>query len=255
MITIKNEHELAKMREANRIVALLLHQLESIIKPGVNTLELDRFAEDLIRSEGGIPAFKGYQIPGLEPFPATLCTSVNSCIVHGIPDKNVILQEGDIIGVDVGVLKAGFYGDAAKTYQVGTISALAKKLLEVTQTALERGIAAAVAGNRIGDISYAIGSFVRENGYYVADHLTGHGIGRKLHEDPVVPNFGMPGKGPRLRKGMTIAIEPMVNIGTNRVIEEGWEFFVEDNSLSAHFEHTILIGENEPEILTLHRRS
>lgn len=254
MITIKNQQDIQKMRESNRIVALLLHKLESIIKPGINTLELDRFAEDLIRLEGGIPAFKGYQVPGLDPFPSTLCTSVNSCIVHGIPSKKVILKEGDIIGIDVGVLKSGFYGDAARTYKVGAISDKAQKLMDLTQEALQRGIDAAREGNRVGDISYAIGSFVMKNGYFVADSLTGHGIGTRLHEDPAVPNFGAAGKGPRLKSGMTIAIEPMVNIGTNRVIEKGWEFFVEDNSLSAHFEHTILIGKNEPEILTLYRR-
>lgn len=254
MITIKNNQEIAKMREANRIVGLLLYKLESIIKPGMNTLELDRYAEDLIRSEGGVPAFKGYQIPGLKPFPGTLCTSVNAGIVHGIPSRKVILKEGDIIGVDVGVLKDGFYGDAAKTYRVGQISSAAQQLMDVTQEALQKGINAAREGNRVGDISHAIGSFVMQNGYFVADDLTGHGIGRALHEDPAVPNIGAAGKGPRLKQGMTIAIEPMVNIGTNRVKEKGWEFFVEDDSLSAHFEHTILITKNEPEILTLYRR-
>mgnify|MGYP000222443634 CR=1 FL=1 len=206
MITIKNSQEIEKMREANRIVALLLHKLEELVKPDVNTLELDIFAEDLIRSEGGVPAFKGYQIPGLAPFPATLCTSVNSGIVHGIPSSRVILQEGDILGVDVGVLKDGFFGDAARTYKVGKISPQAEKLMSITREALQQGINAAREGNRIGDISHAIGSFVMENGYFVADGLTGHGIGRNLHEDPPVPNIGRAGKGPRLKKGMTLAL-------------------------------------------------
>ena len=241
------------MREANRIVGLLLHKLRSIVKPGVSTKQLDNFAEQLIRNEGGLPAFKGYSVPGLPPFPTALCTSVNSGVVHGIPSYREILQEGDIIGVDVGVFKDGFYGDAARTYRVGSISAEAEKLLQVTMEALDRGMAQARVGARVGDISYAVGSYVMDQGYFVADSLTGHGIGRKLHEDPVIPNWGEKGKGPRLQKGMTLAIEPMVNIGTNRVIEKGWEFFVEDGSLSAHYENTVLITEGKPEILTAYK--
>ena len=255
MITIKNQQEIQKMREANRIVGLLLHKLEKIIEPGISTQELTEYAEKLIRDEGGKPAFKGYTVPGLQPFPAALCTSPNSGIVHGIPSADQILREGYIIGVDVGVLKDGFYGDAARTYRVSKISDEAEKLMEITREALARGIAAAREGNRIGDISHAIGSFVTESGYFIADSLTGHGIGRKLHEDPVIPNMGTKGKGPRLRSGMTLAIEPMVNIGTNRVNENGWEFFVADGSLSAHFEHTVLITKDEPEILTLYKDS
>ena len=241
------------MREANRIVGLLLHKLGSIVKPGVSTLELDNFAEQLIRNEGGRPAFKGYSVPGLPPFPSALCTSVNSGVVHGIPSTKEILQEGDIIGVDVGVFKDGFYGDAARTYRVGRISDEAEQLLQVTSEALDRGMNQAKAGARVGDISYAIGSYVMSKGYFVADNLTGHGIGRNLHEEPIIPNWGDKGKGPRLRKGMTLAIEPMVNIGTNRVIEKGWEFFVEDGSLSAHYENTVLITDGEPEILTAYK--
>ncbi|RKX73597.1 MAG: type I methionyl aminopeptidase [Candidatus Cloacimonadota bacterium] len=253
MITIKNNQEIEKMREANRIVGKLLHKIGSIVKPGVSTLDLDNFAEQLIRSEGGRPAFKGYSVPGLPPFPAALCTSVNSGVVHGIPSKTEILQEGDIIGIDVGVYKDGFYGDAARTYRVGQISSEAEQLLQVTMEALDRGMAQARVGARVGDISYAIGSYVLDQGYFVADNLTGHGIGRRLHEDPVIPNWGAKGKGPRLGKGMTLAIEPMVNIGTNRVIEKGWEFFVEDGSLSAHYENTVLITESDPEILTAYK--
>ena len=250
MITIKNNSEIAKMRESNRIVGLLLHKLDAFIKPGISTYDIDKFADELIRNEAGKPAFKGYSVPGLPPFPAAVCSSVNSCIVHGIPSKKKILNEGDIIGIDVGVYKDGYYGDAAKTFQVGEISEQAIALMAVTREALKRGISQARDGARVGDISHAIGSYVMSQGYFVADSLTGHGIGTSLHEDPVVPNFGVKGKGPRLRKGMTIAIEPMVNIGTNRVIENGWEFFVADGSLSAHFEHTILITDNEAELLT-----
>lgn len=250
MISIKNQSEIVKMRESNRIVGLLLYKLDRFIKPGISTYDIDKFANELIRKELGKPAFKGYTIPGLPPFPAAVCSSVNSCIVHGIPSKKNILDEGDIIGIDVGVYKNGFYGDAAKTYKVGKISEKASVLMSVTREALRRGIFQARDGARVGDISHAIGSYVMEQGYFVADSLTGHGIGTSLHEDPVVPNIGTKGKGPRLKKGMTIAIEPMVNIGTNRVIEKGWEFYVADGSLSAHFEHTILITENEAELLT-----
>ena len=240
------------MRESNRIVALLLHKLESIIQPGISTWEIDRFSNDLIRTEDGKPAFKGYMIIGLDPFPAAICTSVNSCIVHGIPSRKQILQEGDIIGIDVGVYKNGFYGDAARTYRVGKITRETERLLRVTKEALDRGVSQARHGARVGDISYAIGSYVKAEGYFVADNLTGHGIGASLHEDPLIPNFGVKGKGPRLKKGMTLAIEPMVNIGTNRVIENGWEFFVADKTLSAHYENTILITDSEPDILSVY---
>ena len=250
MISIKNNSEIAKMRESNRIVGLLLHKLDCFIKPGISTYDIDRFADELIRNEAGKAAFKGYTVPGLPPFPAAVCSSVNSCIVHGIPSKKKILHEGDIIGIDVGVYKNGFYGDAARTFQVGKVSEEATVLMAVTREALKRGISQARDGARVGDISHAIGSYVMDQGYFVADSLTGHGIGTSLHEDPIVPNVGTKGKGPRLKKGMTIAIEPMVNFGTNRVIENGWEFFVADGSLSAHYEHTILITENEAELLT-----
>lgn len=233
----------------------LLDSLESMIRPGVSTLELDEYAEDFIRSRGGKPSFKGYQIPGLKPFPGSICASVNSAIVHGIPRRELKLTEGDIIGIDVGVELDGFHGDTARTYKVGNVSPVADRLLEVTLESLNRGIAKAKAGNRIGDISHAIGEFVKANGYFVADNLTGHGIGRNLHEDPQIPNSGFEGRGPRLAAGMTLAIEPMVNIGTNRVKEKGWEFHVADDSLSAHFEHTILVTDGEPEILTIAEES
>ncbi len=239
------------MRAACRIVGELLDNLADLIRPGISTLELDNYATDFIQSRGGKASFKGYCVPGLQPFPAAICASVNSGIVHGLPSAKVILTEGDIIGIDVGVNLKGYHGDGARTYSVGEISAEATRLMDVTKEALYRGIAMATDGNRVGDISHAIGSFVSQNGYYVADDLTGHGIGRSLHEEPQVPNCGLAGRGPRLQAGMTIAIEPMVNIGTNRVREKGWEYFVADGSLSAHFEHTILITDSAAEILTV----
>jgi len=251
MIFLKSTSEITRMRAANRIVAELLNALEPMIRPGANTQKLDDFATRFITERGGRPAFKGYRVPGLNPFPAAICASVNDGIVHGIPSPKVVLKEGDIIGIDVGVELDGYYGDGARTYAVGTISTEARHLMDVTREALTLGIANAREGKRVGDVSHAIGSFVRSHGYYCADSLTGHGIGRDLHEEPQVPNVGQAGRGPRLKAGMTIAIEPMVNIGTNRVKELGWEFFTADGSLSAHYEHTILITASEAEILTV----
>lgn len=250
MIYLKSPSEIEKIRKACQVVGELLDVLTPMIQPGISTLELDKYAESFIRSHGGKPAFKGYKIPGLKPFPGTLCTSPNSGIVHGIPSKSVILKEGDIIGIDVGVVKDGYYGDAARTYAVGTISEAASALLTATEEALRIGISKAVEGARVGDISAAIGDFIAARGYFPADDLTGHGVGRELHEEPQIPNSGRYGYGPRLQAGMTLAIEPMVNIGTNRVIEKGWEFFVADGSLSAHFEHSILVTNGAAEILT-----
>ncbi|MEA1972142.1 MAG: type I methionyl aminopeptidase [Candidatus Cloacimonadota bacterium] len=250
MITIKNSIEIAKMRESNRIVALVLDELVEFIKPGITTNDINNKADSIIRGEGATPSFKGYSIPGLKPFPGSVCVSLNSMIVHGIPQKNRKIKQGDIVGVDVGAYKDGYHGDSAYTYVVGEISDETNKLLKVTKEALNLGISKAIANNRVGDISSAIYKHVKKHGYFVADSLTGHGIGRKLHEDPSVPNFGKKGRGPRLKQGMTIAIEPMVNIGTNEVKEDGWEYTTADNSLSAHFEHTILITDGEPEILS-----
>ncbi|MDP8322435.1 MAG: type I methionyl aminopeptidase [Candidatus Stygibacter australis] len=251
MIFIKNNKEIALMRESNRIVGGVLELMAQHIKPGVSTWELDQIAEDYILSQGAVPSFKGYRIPGLEPYPAAICASVNDCIVHGIPAKDRILKDGDLIGIDVGAYKNNYHGDGARSFAVGEMNKKVEKLLTVTREALDRGMKMARSGNRIGDISWAIGSYARENGFNVADDLTGHGIGRDMHEDPMIPNFGIEGKGPRLKAGMTLAIEPMVNIGTNMVIERGWEFFTADASLSAHFENTILVTDGEPEILTL----
>lgn len=251
MIFIKNKKEIELMQESNRIVGEVLALMGEHVKPGISTWELDQIAEEFIRSQKAVPSFKGYTIPGLPPFPAAICASVNDCIVHGIPSKKVILKEGDIVGLDVGAYKNGYHGDGARSFAVGKISPETQKLLDITREALNRGMRMAVAGNRIGDISQAIGSFVKENGYNVADDLTGHGIGREMHEDPMIPNSGIAGKGPRLKAGMTLAIEPMVNCGTNRVQEMGWEYFTADNLLSAHFENTLLVTKAEPKILTL----
>lgn len=250
MIHVKDEREIRLMRETNRIVGELLQYLGGFVRPGVTTLELDRLAEEFIRDRGATPAFKGYTVRGLGPFPGSICASVNSCIVHGIPSATRPLEDGDIIGIDVGTFKNGFYGDGAYTYKVGAVSPEADRLLKVTEEALYLGIAQAVPGNRVGDISNAIETHLRNAGYHAADCLTGHGVGRGLHEEPMIPNVGRKGVGPRLHKGMTLAIEPMINIGTHRVKEIGWEFFVADGSLSAHYEHTVLVTDREPEILT-----
>lgn len=250
MIFIKSPEEVHKIRQSCLIIAELLDRIGEMIHPGVSTWEIDQFADEFIRSHGAIPSFKGYTVPGLPPFPGAICASLNSVIVHGIPSKNEILKDGDLLGIDVGVYKDGYHGDAARTYLIGKVSDKAQKLYDVTRRSLEIGISNAVTGNRVGDISASIGDFVTSNGFFVADNLTGHGIGRELHESPQIPNSGVRGRGPRLQKGMTLAIEPMVNAGTNCVRENGWEFSTNDNSLSAHFEHTILVTDGQPEILT-----
>ncbi|MFA5498831.1 MAG: type I methionyl aminopeptidase [Candidatus Cloacimonadia bacterium] len=250
MSLINSSKEILLIAESCKIVAEVLNEIEGMIRPGVSTMELSLKADEVIRKNGGMAAFKGYSIPGLAPYPAAICASVNSCIVHGIPSKDEILLDGDIVGIDVGVRKNGYYGDGAKTFGVGTISKEAQALLDVTKEALARGIKQATEGARIGDVSYAIGEYITGEGYYVADNLTGHGIGKNLHQEPSIPNHGRKGTGLRLKNGIALAIEPMVNIGTNRVREKGWEFFVADKSLSAHFEHTIVVTKNGPQILT-----
>lgn len=251
MIPIKSADDIKIMRKANRVVASLLEYLKDKIKVGITTYELDKIARDFILSKGAKPAFLGYQVSGLPPFPSSICTSVNSCIVHGIPNKKTVLSEGDIIGIDVGTFIDGMYGDGAKTYTVGKVSKEIKKLLKVTKTALDIAIDVSKIGNRIGDISFTIGDYIKKNSYFVANNLTGHGIGFSLHEDPQIPNSGIKGRGDRLKKGMTLAIEPMVNIGTEKVKENGWECFTLDGTFSAHYEHTIHVTDGEPEILTV----
>lgn len=244
---MKNEEELRLLRESNRIVAQVLANLGEAIKPGVTTGELDSMAEMLIRERGAIPAFKGYR-----GFPASLCTSVNEEVIHGIPGSRR-LKEGDIISLDIGVWLNGYYGDAAITVPVGKADADAARLLTVTEKALYEGISEARVGKRIYDISHAIQSCVESNGFSVVRDFVGHGIGRDLHEEPQIPNFGEPHRGPRLEKGMVLAIEPMVNQGTweVKILPDGWTAVTADGKLSAHFEHTIVVTEDEPLILSV----
>lgn len=242
------------MREAGRIVAEVLAAMRTMVQSGVTTAELDKWAEDYIRRRGGIPAFKGYPSMKEErgpPYPATLCTSVNQVLVHGVPGP-YRLREGDIIGIDVGVNFRGYYADAAITLPIGSVPAEVRRLLEVTEAALWAAIAQARPGRRLGDIQWAIQHTVESQGFHVAREFTSHGIGRALHEPPSFVNLGHPGRGLPLRRGMTLAIEPMVTMGDwrTRVLEDGWTVITLDGSLSAHFEHTIAITEGDPIVLT-----
>ncbi len=243
------------MREACHITALVHKEIEKIIRPGITTLELDKLAEKVIRKNGGIPAEKGYPSyqKGIPNFPGSICVSINDEVIHGIPSERVKINNGDIVSVDLVVGKNGFHGDAARTYLVGEVSNDAKKLVEITKQAFFEGIKYAISGNRIGDVCHAIGEFVEKNGYSVVKEFQGHGIGRNMHEDPGIPNYGKPGKGIKLEPGMTLAIEPMVIQGKPDILEleDGWTIITEDGSLSAHYENTILITEKMPEILTI----
>lgn len=246
MIFVKSEQELQKMRQAGRIVARVLELMREHVRPGITTEELDGLAYQMIIKSKALPSFKGYR-----GYPASICTSINDEIVHGIPGKRV-LEEGDIISVDVGTIYRGYQGDAAITLGVGQISQEAQRLLETTQGALEAGIAQARAGNHLGDISWAIQNYVESRSMSVVREYTGHGIGRRMHEEPQVFNFGQPGDGLELQAGLTIALEPMVNIGDwrTKVLDDGWTVVTIDGSWSAHFEHTIAVMDNEPLILT-----
>jgi methionyl aminopeptidase len=246
MIILKSRSEIEKMRRSNAIVAVILEELRKKIRPGVKTIELDRLSEELALKKGARPAFKGYR-----GYPYSLCTSVNSEVVHGMPSERD-LREGDIVSLDFGILNDGYYGDAAVTVPVGEITPAAKRLLKVTEEALYRGIAEVKTGNRIGDISAAIQGHVEASGYSVVRDLVGHGIGKSLHEDPQVPNYGSSGRGIELKTGMVFAIEPMVNEGTYRVdiLRDGWTVVTADGKLSAHFEHSVAITENGPVILS-----
>lgn len=247
MIILKTAEEIAVLREAGRIVARCLEILAEAIRPGITTGELDAIAEAFIRKSGGIPTFKGYF-----GYPASICTSPNDVVVHGIPGPRV-LKEGDIVSIDVGVTYKGFVGDAAYTWPVGRVSEAARKLLRVTEEALHAGIAQARPGNRLGDISHAVQAHVEAHGFSVVRDYVGHGVGRRMHEEPQVPNFGPPGKGPVLAAGMVLAIEPMVNAGGHEVFtdRDNWTVRTRDGKLSAHFEHSVAITEDGPEILTL----
>ncbi|HEY7729135.1 MAG TPA: type I methionyl aminopeptidase [Candidatus Eisenbacteria bacterium] len=246
-IRIHDPGSVARIRESARIVARCLRIMAGEIRPGVSTLALDRLAEEFIRAEGGEPAFKGYR-----GFPASICASVNEEVVHGIPSATRVLREGDVISVDIGVRRDGFYGDAARTYPVGEISPETARLLETTERALDRGIEQARPGNHVTDISHAVEREVRRGGYGVVKALVGHGIGRELHEEPQIPNYGPPGQGPMIRAGMVFAIEPMVNQGTGDVVTlpDQWTVVTADRKLSAHFEHTVVVGPEGAEILT-----
>ena len=248
-IVIKSKNELALMREAGRVNALVLNTVRDMIAPGITTKELDSVAEKLIREHEGEPVFLGY--PGPYPYPATLCISVNEELVHGIPGGRKLV-EGDIVSVDCGTKLNGFVGDAAFTAGVGAISRQAEHLLKTTQEALQVGIEEMRPGNRTGDVSSSIQQHVESNGLYVTRVYTGHGVGRQMHEGPQVPNYGTPGKGVALRPGMTIALEPMVLVGTPRtkVLQDKWTVVSADGSLTAHFEHSVAVTENGPVILT-----
>jgi methionyl aminopeptidase len=244
--SVKTEEEIALMRAAGRILGGALEMVEPFVIPGVTTRELERRIDEYIRDHEAIPAFKGYQ-----GFPGSICASVNEEVVHGIPGRRA-LKEGDILGVDVGVLKDSYYADGARTFPVGRVSGAVKKLLRVTEKALNRGIEKARSGNRLSDISHAVEETVKSGGFSVVRVLVGHGIGRQMHEEPQIPNFGPAGRGVLLKKGMTLAIEPMVNMGKADVItlDDNWTVVTKDRSLSAHFEHTVVVGDNRAEILT-----
>jgi len=246
MIILKSPEEVEKMTQSCLVVAKALDYLKDMVTPGVSTSELEQFADSYIRSNNAVPAFKGYR-----GYPSSICTSINSEVIHGIPSDRV-LKEGDIVGIDLGVYKDGFYGDAASTFAVGKITPDAEKLLQITEESLYLGIEYARKNNRVSDISHAIQKHIESNGFSVVRAFVGHGIGRDLHEDPQVPNFGLPGRGPRLRSGITLAIEPMVNAGRHEVVvlDDGWTAVTMDGTLSAHFEHTILVTEDQPRILT-----
>lgn len=246
MIVLKNSSELTLMRVAGRISAQALQVGGEMVRPGITTGQIDRKIKQFILSQDAIPSFLGY-----EGFPASACISLNDEVIHGIPGDRVI-REGDIVSIDVGAIYKGFHGDNAGTFAAGEISPEARQLLEVTQASLEKGIEAAVDGNRIGDVSYAIQRHIEPYGYGIVRKFVGHGVGREMHESPEIPNWGTPGKGPRLAAGMTLAIEPMINGGTwdVKVMPDGWTVKTKDGSLSAHFEHTVAITDNGPVILT-----
>ena len=248
MIYLKSDRELELMRKAGKIVAQILNEMCDMVKPGVSTFEIDKFGESRCKDFKVVPAFKGYH-----GFPATVCISVNDEVVHGIPSKKRVLKDGDIVGLDFGVAYDGWYGDSARTVAVGLVKPEAKKLMEITQKSLELGIEQAREGNRIFDIGHAVQNYVEGFGYGVVREFVGHGIGRALHEEPQVPNYGPKGKGMQLKVGMVLAIEPMINAGGPevKVLSDGWTAVTKDNSLSAHFEHTVAITPNGPEILTL----
>ncbi len=248
MVTIKSHREIELMRKAGKLLAQTHEELEKAIKPGMSTWQIDKLGEEIIRSFGCIPSFLNYN-----GFPASICVSLNDEVVHGIPRKDCIVQEGDIVSLDAGLIYEGYHSDAARTVAVGEISDEAKKLIEVTRQSFFEGIKYAKAGNHLHDISNAIGDYCESFGYGVVRDLVGHGIGKNLHEDPQIPNFRQKRRGIKLQAGMTLAVEPMINMGTYQVcwLDDDWTVVTEDGSLSAHYENTILITDGEPEILTI----
>ena len=247
MITIKNERELESMRQACKITAKARALAGDMVKPGVSTKAIDQAVYDYIVAQGAKPSFLNYN-----GFPASSCISVNSTVIHGIPG-GYILKEGDIVSIDVGAFYKGFHGDCAATFACGAISTEAQKLIDVTKQSFFEGLKLVRKGNRVQDISHAIQTYVESNGFSIVRSFVGHGVGRQLHEEPEVPNFGNPGRGPRLLPGMTLAVEPMVNVGTHevRILKDGWTVLTADGKLSAHYENTVLITDGEPEILTV----
>lgn len=248
MIIIKSDQEIDIMRESGKVTAHILKELENFIKPGISTMDVDRFVEDIIRSNNMIPSFKGYN-----GFPASACVSINEEVVHGIPDSKRILKEGDIVSVDVGCTHKGYVSDAARTYPVGKISEEADRLIRVTRESFFEGLKYCKPGFRLSDISHAIQSWVEKEGFSVIRDFVGHGVGRAMHEEPQIPNYGKPGRGPRLAKGMVFAIEPMINQGTYEVevLLDNWTVVTQDGLLSAHYENTVVITDDEPELITL----
>ncbi len=246
MITIKSARELKLMRQAGRVVAEVLQQISDAVRPETTTLELDRLAERIIRKSGCTPAFKGYH-----GFPASICASINEEVVHGIPGLRR-LRDGDVVSIDVGAVYKGYYGDAAATFPVGDVHPDTIRLLSVTRQSLALGIEKVVEGNRLSDISHAVQAFVEKNGFSVVRNYVGHGIGSQMHEEPQIPNFGSPGRGPLLQEGMVLAIEPMVNAGDWQVetLADNWTVVTQDRKWSAHFEHTVAVGKDGPQILT-----
>lgn len=251
-IFLKTEEEIKLMRVANQLVGKTLAELFKHIKPGVTTLQLDKIAEEFIRDNGAVPTFKGFPNPYGPPFPGSICTSVNNCVVHGVPSDKVILKDGDIISIDCGTLLNGFNGDSAYTFCVGEVSPETKQLLKVTKESLYKGIEVAVAGNKVGDIGYTIQNYCESYGYGIVRELTGHGIGKEMHEDPPIPNYGKRGNGSGLKNGMCIAIEPMITMGNRTIglMPDKWSIVTRDGKPAAHFEHTIVIRKGKSEILS-----
>ena len=251
MIVCRSDAEIDRMQAANQLVADVLASLEAAVAPGVTTEDLDRLAERLVREGGAIPAFKGYR-----GYPATLCASINEEVVHGIPSKARVLKSGDIVSLDIGVKVGGFYGDSAVTVPVGTVPEATTQLLQVTRQSLDRAIEQVRVGGRLSDLGHAVQQWVESHGFSIVREFVGHGIGEKLHEEPQIPNYGEPGRGPKLAAGMVLAIEPMVAMGKpeTKVLKDGWTAVTRDGSLAAHFEHTVAVTSAGPRVLTARRR-